>query len=74
MILKSAEKWNIDISKSWIIGDTTRDILTGKNAGMRTILVKTGKAGLDGAFPVEPDYIFENILEAVNFIVQWENQ
>ena len=48
MIMKAAECYNIDISQSWYIGDTTIDIQTGKNVGMKTILVKTGEAGKDG--------------------------
>lgn len=40
-MLKKAEKeFNIDLSKSWIIGDAETDIVTGKNAGLKTILVK----------------------------------
>ena len=47
----------------------TTDIQTGKNAGMKTILVRTGKAGKDGKFEVSPDYIFDNIGDAVDFIL-----
>ncbi|GHV34849.1 hypothetical protein FACS18949_11640 [Clostridia bacterium] len=65
MIHKIAERHNVDLSKSWIIGDTTRDIQTGINAGMSTILVKTGEAGNDGAFEVTPDFTFDNLLQAI---------
>ena len=39
MLLKAAEKYNIDLSKSWFVGDTTMDVQTGINAGMKTVLV-----------------------------------
>ncbi|HON56072.1 MAG TPA: HAD family hydrolase, partial [bacterium] len=42
MILKAAKKYNIDLSKSIMIGDKESDIGAGINAGCKTILVKTG--------------------------------
>ena len=39
MILKAAKDYNIDLSKSWMIGDSRNDILAGKNAGCKTILI-----------------------------------
>ena len=39
MLLKAAHDYNIDLSNSWMIGDTKTDILAGKNAGCLTALV-----------------------------------
>ncbi|WP_312691999.1 HAD-IIIA family hydrolase [Caproiciproducens sp.] len=64
------EKYNIDLASSWMIGDTTMDIQTGKNAGMKTVLVRTGEAGNDRKYPVEPDFIGKDLLDAVNLILQ----
>lgn len=36
MLLKAAEEYNIDLSNSWMIGDSKNDILCGKNAGCKT--------------------------------------
>lgn len=36
MILKAARDFNIDLSQSWMIGDSRNDILCGKNAGCHT--------------------------------------
>lgn len=69
MIKEAAEKHNIDLSKSYIIGDATIDIMTGINAGLKTILVKTGLGGTDNKYNVKPDYVAENLLEAVRFII-----
>lgn len=69
MLMKAAEKYNIDLAASWYIGDTTVDIQTGRNAGMKTILVLTGEAGKDGKYSVEPDYIAEDLLSAVTHIL-----
>jgi len=69
MISKAVEEYNVDIGSSWFIGDRTADIQTGNNAGMKTILVRTGQAGKDGKFEVNPDYIFDNVEDAVDFIL-----
>ena len=69
MISKAVKEYNVDIESSWFIGDMTTDIQTGKNAGMKTILVRTGKDGKDGKFEVNFDYIFDNIEDAVDFIL-----
>ena len=61
--------FNIDYSKSFIIGDSTRDILTGNNANVRTILVKTGYGGKDNIYDVVPDYVENNLFDAVNNVV-----
>lgn len=66
----AADKYNIDLSRSWLIGDTTTDIQTGINAGMKTILVKTGEAGLDGKYKISSDYEADTLLDAVDVILQ----
>jgi D,D-heptose 1,7-bisphosphate phosphatase len=69
MILHAENDFNIDKEKSFIIGDSTADIMTGINANLKTILVKTGNAGKDKKFDCSPDFIFENLKEAVDFII-----
>lgn len=65
LIDKCVEEFHIDLSRSYMIGDTTTDIRSGKNAGIGTILVKTGLAGEDGKYGDLPDMIADNILDAV---------
>lgn len=69
MLKKAADKYNIDLSKSWYVGDTTVDIQTGRNANMKTILVKTGEGGNDHKYEVKPDYICDDLLGAVSIIL-----
>ena len=69
MLLAAAEKYNIDLSESWMIGDMTQDIKTAENAGTHSCLVRTGAAGSDGKFEVHPDLICDNLLTAVKTIV-----
>lgn len=36
MLLKAAKEWNLDLSKSYMIGDSERDIKAGENAGIKS--------------------------------------
>ena len=36
MILEAQEKWDINVSESWFIGDTASDIAAGNRAGTKT--------------------------------------
>jgi D-glycero-D-manno-heptose 1,7-bisphosphate phosphatase len=42
MVFKAAKDFNIDLCHSFLVGDSVSDIECGKNAGVKTILVKTG--------------------------------
>ena len=42
MLLKAAEDFNIDLSKSWMVGDGENDIQAGINAGCKTVLLSNG--------------------------------
>ena len=68
LIQHSIDELNIDVSQSWYVGDTTTDILTAQRAGLISILVETGFAGLDYKYWVTPDYVVPNLFSAVNHI------
>jgi histidinol-phosphate phosphatase family protein len=69
MLDRAAAEHNIDLGTSYLVGDTTRDVQTGRNAGTRTILVRTGLAGRDGRFAVEPDLVCDDVSAAVRAIL-----
>lgn len=69
MILQAAQERNIDVTKSIVIGDKTSDILAGKKAGCKTILVRTGYGGKDEVSSTEPDYVVDDLLAAVKLIL-----
>jgi histidinol-phosphate phosphatase family protein len=62
---------DLDIGRqdSWMVGDTTSDIEAGRRAGIRTVLLRTGHAGVDGKYAVKPDYTAPNIADAVDWIL-----
>lgn len=47
MLIKAAEDFNIDLTESWMIGDSENDILAGKAAGCHTCLIGNGDYGQD---------------------------
>lgn len=47
MLLQAAERFNIDLSRSWMIGDSENDILAGISAGCKTGLLGSGQYGQD---------------------------
>lgn len=71
LIKQAAEQFHIDLSCSWMIGDTTVDIQTGKNAGLHTALVLTGEAGNDHKYDVVPDLVCQNLQDAVDMILSY---
>jgi histidinol-phosphate phosphatase family protein len=69
MIEKAVADLNIDLSQSWLIGDTTTDVQTAKNAGLKSILLQTGYGGKDGKHEARPDFVADNLLDAVRLLL-----
>jgi len=43
LIERAARELDIDLHRSWIVGDAERDLLAGERVGLRAVLVGTGK-------------------------------
>lgn len=71
MLKDCAKRYNIDLSRSWMVGDTTVDLQTGLNAGMHTALVLTGEAGKDGKYDVVADITGKSLRQVVESIKEW---
>ena len=70
MIDQAKEKFNIDLSASYFIGDHYRDVKTANNAGIKSIHVLSGDLDYIGRFgDAKPDYVCENIVSAVDLIL-----
>jgi len=69
MLVEAAKRFGVELANCFVIGDQSRDILTAKNAGCKSILVKTGYGGTDGRYPSKPDYTCENLLDAAKIVV-----
>jgi histidinol-phosphate phosphatase family protein len=66
------EGLEIELCGSYLIGDSIRDIETGKSAGMKTILVLSGreKAGNKAHWKTLPDFTARDLPEAVELILK----
>jgi D-glycero-D-manno-heptose 1,7-bisphosphate phosphatase len=68
MLLQAARTYDIDLSTSWMIGDSDRDIAAGKAAGCRTIRVlrshETENRTADG--------VAQSLLDATYQILNWK--
>ena len=70
--LAFARHKNINLKKSFFVGDTIRDILTAKSAKLQSILVFSGKEKLKNRkdWVVEPDYLSKNLFQAAKLILK----
>ncbi len=62
LIFESAEKFNLDLKNSYVVGDRWRDIEAGARAGCRTIFIDYGYAEKR---PDTPDY---NVTKLINIL------
>lgn len=62
MILEAAEKFNIDLSRSYMIGDGENDVKCGKNAGCKTAFIGSEN-------PYGADFNANNLYECVKRIL-----
>ena len=70
MINEAVKKYNIDLSKSYMVGDSTMDLETARNAGVKSVLVDTGFAGNDGKYDRNCDIEAKNLFDAVEKIIK----
>ena len=70
MIDEAVEKYNIDLSRSYMVGDSTMDLEMARNAGIKSVLVNTGFAGNDGKYDRSCDIEAEDLLDAVEKIIK----
>jgi D-glycero-D-manno-heptose 1,7-bisphosphate phosphatase len=65
LLLDASKEYDIDLSQSYMIGDRHSDVLTGINAGTKTIFVKTGSIAEDFE---QATHSAPTLLEAVEYI------
>jgi len=87
LLERAARDLNLELSNCYVIGDKYIDVQMAHRAGARAVLVLSGygldeykrrradaQTGLRGDWPREPDFVAENLLEAVKWILErWPN-
>lgn len=66
------QEFDLNLQRSWMIGHTTADVLSAQRAELGTVLVRTGKAGQDGEFEVDPHFVEDDFWHAVARVNQFE--
>lgn len=74
LIDQAVNELAIDRRFSWMIGDTSGDVVAGQRACVRTILLRTGYAGRDYKYAVQPDYICDDLSSAIRWILLGHEQ
>ena len=67
MLLRSARKYDIDLSESWMVGDRWRDVDAGVAAGCRTVFVDYNYP--QERRPAQADIVVGSLVEAVPLIL-----
>ncbi len=81
LITRAAAEHDIDIKRSWMIGDRYSDIELARNANLRAAFVLTGYGRGEWEFSRhrwaewrgEPEIVAENLLEAVERIIEFDD-
>ena len=74
MLLKAAEDMNLDLSRSYMVGDRESDVICGLNAGVKSILLKSDiyDAELSALQNQnkKPNFVAANFKEACDYILK----
>jgi D-glycero-D-manno-heptose 1,7-bisphosphate phosphatase len=66
LLLNAARELNIDLSRSWMVGDRWRDIDCGHTAGCRTVFIERGYAE---SLKQAPDFRAQDLAQAADVIL-----
>lgn len=64
MLLQAAQDWNIDLSVSWMVGDSESDVAAGKAAGCRTARIVSDKTSSEADLKISSVLEFANMVHA----------
>lgn len=67
LLLQAAQKWNIDLAASFMVGDRWRDIEAGAAAGCRTVFIHYGYAERQ---PANPDFVSRSLAAAAPLLMR----
>jgi phosphoglycolate phosphatase-like HAD superfamily hydrolase len=70
LIIQAAKDFNIDLPRSYMIGDTAKDIEMASRIGAKGVLVKTGYGSNIDVSECHPAHVAEDVLDAVDWIMK----
>jgi histidinol-phosphate phosphatase family protein len=69
MLRQAKQDLNANLASSWMIGDSSADMAAANKAGIHSIILETGNAGMDEKYPAIADFSCPNLDTAVDFIL-----
>ena len=69
MLVQAMQKYNIDLTESYVIGDKLSDVELAKNAGCKAILVRTGYGKEIDVTKCNADNISPDLLCAAQWVI-----
>ena len=69
MLLDAASALGISLPDTFFVGDSQRDLLAGRRAGTRTILVTGGGGSFDPAEPGLADHTVDTLRDAARIVI-----
>ena len=65
LLLEAAKKWDVDLKKSYMIGDRSKDIESGRCVGCKTIFID---CNYKETKPKKPNFTTDSLINAVHLI------
>jgi PST family polysaccharide transporter len=73
MLLQAAEDLDIDLSRSWMVGDDDRDVEAGRAAGCRTVRLADQEGAPGGNGGARPDFTAGDLQDAADTIIRHQD-
>jgi len=75
MLDRAALEYTLDLHRSFVVGDRYADVELARNAGARSVLVRTGYGEGEltwhaAAWPSQPDFVAEDLAHAADLILR----
>lgn len=70
MIKRLISKYNVDRSRSWMVGDSERDVIAGNITSIRTVLVRTGSEQSSE----RADFVLDDLVSAAEKIIECDGE
>ena len=74
MLVTLSERWNVDLKRSFVVGDSWKDIEAGQRVGCKTILLAGGDANGPMERSVPPDAVVGSLADAIAWVTERAEQ
>ena len=71
LLLEAAKKWDVDLKKSYMIGDRSKDIESGRCVGCKTIFID---CNYKETKPKNPNFTTDSLLNSVHIIEKLQDR